>query len=362
MIQHVAAAFDRQDYKTAAHLLKQLWQESPDNPWVRLYMGRLQEVSGNAETAETTYRLLLQETTNPKIVTQARQGLQRLEAASREQRQQAIAQATADPLNSGIGFLVIEPLSSEARIAAAPLFARIMNLDPYTARLHLPSRGWRLYRTGAVGEMQIYSQDLCKANIPAFSESLANLQAIRVFRVQYIDSASPTPTVVCQNETDQVGSLTFDWSEVTNRVEGLLPVFEDVVDTNVRNQLTRKEQTQDYAQVCDLHLPGRNAILRLIDTSYQFQQGVVFDASQDGAASLATTRIRWNMLLRFLDSSLPNAVTWSDFTVFAETALEHLDLLVDFNSYITLFRKQPSNWDPAFHLYSGLVFRYSLRQ
>jgi len=38
------------------------------------------------------YRQLLRSTTNAKIVTQARQGLQRLEAEEQEQRQRAIAQ------------------------------------------------------------------------------------------------------------------------------------------------------------------------------------------------------------------------------------------------------------------------------
>jgi hypothetical protein len=358
MIDQVAAAFNRKDYKTAAQLLKQLQQHSPDHPWIRIYIGRLQEVSGKWDAAETAYRQVLQETTNPKITAQAREGLQRLEATAQARRKEAIAQATSDSSQTGLGFLVLEAIEPDDRTAAAQAFARIMNLDAYTARLQLPSRGWRLYRTGAIGELQFYGQALQHAKIPVFWVPLADIQAIRVFRVQYFQSVSPHATVICQNETDQMGSLTFDWSEVTHRIEGMLPVFEDVVDIDARNKLTRKEQTQDYAQVCDLHLPKRNCILRFGDWSYQFHQGVVFDASQDGetSASHITNRIRWNQLVGFLDDRLAPVPIGADFTSFAETALDHLILVKDLTSHIDLFRKAPTQWDPAFQLYSSLMY------
>jgi len=362
MLDQVAAAFDRQDYKTATQLLKQLRQKSPDNVWVRLYMGRLQEVSGKLEAAAGVYRQLLQDTPNPKVVAQAREGLQRISAEVKAQRQEAIAQATADPTYAGVGFLILEPIATEVKAEAARNFAQIMKLDAYMARMILPSRGWRLYRTGALGELGLYGQELQKAGIPAFWVSLADIQKIRVFRVQYLQSASPQPTVLCKNEADQLGSLTFEWSEVANRVEGLLPIFEDVVDVGVRNQLTHREETQDYAQVIDLHLPQRNCILRFCDRAYQFQNGVVFDASQDGRLSnaQATLRIRWNHLSEFLKARSTAMPTGSDFTPFAETALEHLGLVKDFPAYIDLFRKAPTHWDTAFQLYSGLIFERSL--
>ncbi|NEQ23967.1 MAG: tetratricopeptide repeat protein, partial [Microcoleus sp. SIO2G3] len=78
MIDQVADAFERKDYRTAARLLKQLVKQEPTNPWVRLYVGRLHEETGKLESAETVYRQLLQGTTNPKIMAQARQGLGRL--------------------------------------------------------------------------------------------------------------------------------------------------------------------------------------------------------------------------------------------------------------------------------------------
>lgn len=363
MIDQVAAAFDRQDYKTAAQLLKQLQKQSPDQPWVKFYYGRLQEVSGKIEAAATIYRQLLRDTSNSRLVAQAREGLQRLEANAKQQRKQAIAQAMSDPANAGLGFLILEPIAAEAKQAAAQRFAQIMQLDPYTARLHLPSRGWRLYRVGTVGELQVYQEELQKSEIPVFCVSLAAVQKIRVFRAQYLQSVSPQVTVVCQNELGQAGSLTFDWAEVTTRVEGLLPIFEDVVDVGLNNKLTRKEQTQDYAHLIDLHLPKRNCILRFCDRSYQFQQGVIFDASQDGELSVAqvTTRIRWNRFSSFLSDRLSAMPATSDFTIFGETALEYMSLIKDFAAHIDLFRKAPSHWDSAFQLYSGLVFERSLQ-
>ncbi|MFM7423465.1 MAG: tetratricopeptide repeat protein [Elainella sp.] len=362
MLEQLVAAFERQDYITAVALLKQLQQQSPDSPWVKLYGAKLREVSGKLPAAATLYRQLLQETTHPKVMAQARQGLQRvseqIKAQQEQQKAQQIATATADSANLGSGFLILDAVSPERRQAAAQRFAQIMNLDAYTARLLLPGRGWRLYRVGSLSELQFYNQTLNQAEIPAFCVTLESLQTIRVFRVQYIEAVSPQITVVCENDAGQLGSLSFNWSEVQQRVEGRLPIFEEVVDLNLRNQLTRKERTQDYAQVIDLHLPQRDVILRLGDWSYQFQQGVVFDASQDGELSTvqSTNRIRWNQLLGFLDDQLAAVPVWVEFPQFAESALDPLSL-VNLKSHIDLFRKAPSKWDQAFQLYSGLVFR-----
>ncbi len=113
MIEQVAIAFEHKDYQTAAKLLKQLLTESPENPWVQFYLARLHEVSQKRQDAEKIYRQLLRVTTNTKIVTQARQGLRRLQEIEQEERQRAISQATAEPSNSELGILVLEPLSNE---------------------------------------------------------------------------------------------------------------------------------------------------------------------------------------------------------------------------------------------------------
>lgn len=363
MIEDVAAAFEQKNYQKAAQLLKPLLRQFPNDPWVRLYSAMLNEANGKPDVAEAVYRSLLRDVLNPKVALQARQGLIRLEVAERENRQQAIAQAEerAGHLgNSGSGFLVLEPIHGDARKTAAQGLARIMKLDPYTAQLQLPSRGWRLYRTGTIGELQVYGEELRNSGIPAFWVALSQIRKIRMFRVQYIQTTSPQPTVVCQNESGHLGTLTFDWSDVSQQVRALLPIFENVVDLDARNKLTRKEKTQDYAQICDLHLPKRHCILRICDRSYQFQHGIQFSAQQNGntGGSQSTLRLRWNSLLQVLDQNLSDVPIATSFTSFAETALDHLDLVETFETHIDLFRKSSTNWDPAFQIYSGLVFLY----
>ncbi len=368
MLDQVAAAFDRQDYQTAARLLKPLLQQSPNHPWVQFYLGRLHEVSGRRPSAETIYRQLLRQTTNPKLAIQARQGLQRLETTEQERRQQAIAQATTEPGKTAPGFLILEAVEGEARTRAAQQFAQIMKLDAYTARLQFPSRGWRFYRTGTIGELQVYGEELRQAGVPAFWAALPELQAIQVFYVHYFQAAAPQVTVICENQQGQLGSLVFDWSEISQRVEGLLPIFEHVIDTDhrQRTERQRKATTQDYVAFCDLHLPSRRCILRLSENHYQFQQGIIVEpqTSQPHSGRLPaeverehqTNRMNWSHLLAFLTEQSPAAQVWDDFTLFADTVIQQTPLLRRLPSRIRLGRQAESDWDHAFHLYSTLAF------
>jgi tetratricopeptide (TPR) repeat protein len=356
MLDQVAAAFERKDYRAAAQILKRLLQESPHDPWVQFYLGRIQEVSGKLEAAEKIYRQLLRETSNPRLAVQTRQGIQRLEQLQQEKRQAAIASAKANPSNNEPGFLILETVNTDDKTRIAPGFARVVKLDAYTARLQLPSRGWRLYRTGTTAELQVLAQELQNVGVPAFCVSLPDLQKIQVFQVHHFQSVTSQPTVVCSNDANQLGSLSFDWSEVRDRIEGLLPIFEQVVDLDVRNKLQRKEQTQDYAHFCDLHLPGRRCILRLHDGSYQYHQGVDFSPEASATPDSNTTRIHWNHLVEFLHTQLAQVPLWSDFTPFAETAIDQTIHLKRLPSHINLFRQVESDWDPAFHLYSGAIF------
>ncbi|MDJ0673805.1 MAG: tetratricopeptide repeat protein [Calothrix sp. MO_167.B42] len=352
MIDQVATAFASEDYRTAAKLMKQLLKESPENPWVQFYLGRLQEVSGKYQDAEKMYLQLLRSTTNSKILAQARQGVKRLENIKKEQTKQAIAQVKTNPMNSEIGVLILEPTSSEFKAQIAPKFAEIMQIDPYTARLTIPSRGWRMYRSGGMGELQYYGQQLQNADIPCFWTKLADIQKIQVFQVHYFTEFTPQGTVVCRNASNQMGSLSFNWSEVKQRVLGLIPIFEEVVDRDVRGKLERKTQIQDYFHFCDLHLPSRHCILRIYDNAYEFQQGIAL-APQ---ASQNTIRINWNSLLDSIEGQLPQGKVWSEFTTFAETVLEQRELLDKIPSHMHIFRRETTVWDPAFQLYSGLAF------
>lgn len=356
MIEQIAAAMKYKDYPLAAELVKQVLQESPQNPWARLYLGQLHEVSQKFTLAQSVYRQLLQQTTHTKVVFQARQGLQRVEEKLRQQRQDAIAQATADPSNTQTGVLILEPIAAESRTAAAQTFAQIMQIDPYTARLKLPTRSWRFYKSGKIGELRYLGEKLRAAGIPCFWVTLAEIEKIQVFQVSYFQAASP-PTVICHNEQGQQGSLTFDWLEVSQRVTGQLPIFEQVVDRDVRGKLQHKTKTQDYAQFCDLHLPEKLCILRVCDRSYQFQQGFpVVNQSHN-----QTVRLNWNYLSDFLEQKKPQADIWG-FSYFADTVLDQVELLGRLKSHINLFRRTESAWDAAFHLYSGLVFMHSIQE
>jgi len=374
-INQIAAALEGKDYKQAAQLIKQLQKESPENPWVQYYIGRYYELTNNLEKAQTTYKQILRDITNPKIVSQTRQGIQRIETAQQNLRQQAIQTAKNDPSNLEPGLLILEPVSPEKKAAAVQNISRIFKIDAYTTRMQIQSRGWRLYKTGPIGELRIYGQELLNAGIPVFWATLSDIQKIQIFRVQHFQSLS-SPAVVCKDKLDRLGAIEFNWSEVTQRVEGLLPMFIEIMDYSPhrrKDQFRHREIRQDYAQICDLHIPSRNCILRISDQSYEFQQGVDFTQISADIPALAhpknqksrsqkskqipqsTTRINWNHLLEILDQQL-DVTVWSEFTSFAETVIDYTQMLSKIESHVEVERKSETPWDPAFQLYSGLAF------
>lgn len=374
-INQIAAALEGKDYKQAAQLIKQLQKESPENPWVQYYIARYYELTNNLEKAQTTYKQILRDITNPKIVSQTRQGIQRIETAQQNLRQQAIQTAKNDPSNLEPGLLILEPVSPEKKPAAVQNISRIFKIDAYTTRMQIQSRGWRLYKTGPIAELRIYGQELLKAGIPVFWATLSDIQKIQIFRVQHFQSLT-SPAVVCKDKLSRLGAIEFNWSEVTQRVEGLLPMFIEIMDYSPhrrKDQFRHREIRQDYAQICDLHIPSRNCILRISDQSYEFQQGVDFTQISADIPGLAhpknqksrsqkskqipqsTTRINWNRLLEILDQQL-DVTVWSEFTSFAETAIDYTQMLSKIESHIEVERKSETPWDPAFQLYSGLAF------
>jgi len=374
-INQIATALEGKDYKQAAQLIKQLQKESPENPWVQYYIARYYELTNNLEKAQTTYKQILRDITNPKIVSQARQGIQRIETAEQNLRQQAIQTAKNDPSNLEPGLLILEPVSPENKPAAVQNISRIFKIDAYTTRMQIQSRGWRLYKTGPIGELRIYGQELLNAGIPVFWATLSDIQKIQIFRVQHFQSLT-SPAVVCKDKLSRLGAIEFNWSEVTQRVEGLLPMFIEIMDYSPhrrKDQFRHREIRQDYAQICDLHIPSRNCILRISDQSYEFQQGVDFTQISADIPALAhpknqksrsqksqqipqsTTRINWNRLLEILDQQL-DVTVWSEFTSFAETAIDYTQMLSKIESHVEVERKSETPWDPAFQLYSGLAF------
>ena len=136
-----------------------------------------------------------------------------------------------------------------------------------------------------------------------------------------------------------------------------------MVDLGPYNKLKRKEKTQDYAQVYDIHLPGRHCILRFCDRLYQFNEGLdvgVLDHPELPQV-YATTRLRWNALTEKMGERITPSADWADFTGFGPTALDHLDLVDGFTPQINLFRKAESKWDHAFQLFSSAALWHSIQ-
>lgn len=355
----IAAALDKQDFRVAAALLQQWQEKDPKNPWLLLMIGQYQEATERWESAEKTYLKLLRQSTHPKLMGQARQGVQRVQSQLSEAREEALEAARAQPDSQDPTLLFLEPVQGERRKAVAQGLAKVMQIDPYTARLQLPGKGWRLYRVGALCEMQRYSEALVEGAVPAFWVKHADVQALQVFRVQYLRQVQPQAEVICQNVDKQLGAIAFEWSEVSQIVMGQIPLFESVVDTDAFRKLQRKEKTQDYAEVIDLHFHQRKCVLRLCDRTYNFRQGNPLPDTNMIQDQTLSTRPQWNALITYIREQVKTPVH-NGFTQFGEGALEYLDLLPVLNAHINLPRSKPSNWDPAFHLYSSLHFlRYS---
>lgn len=118
----------------------------------------------------------------------------------------------------------------------------------------LPSRGWRLYRLGQMGELEFYRDQLQQAQIPCFCVSQHDTQQVYIFRVSHFQSFHPQPTIVCTDDRSELRTFNFNWSEVTQLVTGMLPIFEEVVEIDARNRTYRKPKILDYVYIYDLQL------------------------------------------------------------------------------------------------------------
>lgn len=353
MFEDIASAIAQQDYTAATQLIDTLKQEHPDHPWLAFYTAQVDAAQGNLEIAQSTYQKLLQECSNRKLLTQIREALRRLEAAQGENEQSAIAEALAQPGGQDAAVLILSAIPAVEKQQAAQILAKTFALDPYNARLQLPSRGWRLFRRGAMGELLYYSHILQQSQVPCFCSPLNALDTLNVFQVQYLRSEGNQVSARCSNDQGQEGTLTFDWSEVQQQVQGRLPIFEEVVTTDARRKLKRKTETLDYVQFCDLHLLHRRTLLRLCDQQYQFQQNAPLSQTiQKGE----TLRRNWLQLLAYLEEKMPGIQRWHDFTSFGEGAIAFPQMLQRLTSHIDLKRRHETTWDAAFQLYSGLVF------
>lgn len=353
MFEEIASAIAQQDYTTASQLLDTLKQEYPEHPWLLFYTAQLQQANGEIETARSTYQSLLQTCSNRKLLWQAREAIRQLETSASEQDQQAIQEALAQPGGKDLAVFVLAAVPSEEKKAAAQTLATTFQIDPYNARLQLPSRGWRLFRTGAMGELQYYTKVLQQAHVPCFCLPLHSLDTLYMFQVQYLRCEEDIVTARCSLSNGQEGNLTFQWSEINAKVQGRVPVFEEIITKNNRGKKQRKIDILDYVQFYDLHIPQRRAILRLCDQNYQFNQSSpLTEKIQKGD----TLRRNWLQLLQYLEEKLPDISCWGEFTSFGESAIAFPQMLNRISPHIQLQRRYDTVWDAAFQLYSSLIF------
>lgn len=355
MEAQIKAAIAQRNYPQTSRLLKQWHASDPDNALILFYAAQLQERTGRLEAAESNYLKLLKRSPTGKLMAQARKGLQRI----RQQQQAAKAQALTEARHLADGqapalLAIAAPAESQRQQAIAAL-AQVFSLNAYTARLIVPNSGFRLYRIGPWGELQYYAQALKDHPIQVLGAKVSSLAALETFQICYFETLEPNATVICKNSAGELGRIPFDWAEVSQQVSGQLPIFEQVVDLGPWQKLAYKEQVQDYALVRDLHLRGRQIILRLCDRLYDYQQGVALSRGPE-----LNSRIQWNHLLVRIDDQMivPRR---SDFTRFGKSALELIPLLPPVDPQLRIHRRNvdrcaPHSWDIAFHLYSGLCY------
>lgn len=354
MYDLVSAALGAQQLTQAAQLIKQWQQKTPQDPWLKLAMGQYWEAKIELEKAQVTYTRLLQSTANTKVLSQAREGVQRVRDQLAQQREHALIAAKQQPGATAAALLVLEPVTGARREPAAQGLARVMQIDAYTARTRLPSKHWRLLRVGSAGETQYFCEQLRAEGTPVRWATVDQLKGVDTFRVQAIRAVDPELTVVCLNRAGQQGTIQLTWADITQWVVGQLPVYESVVDLDARGKLKRKDATQDYGEVIDWHLHGRGCVLRLCDRTYRFREAIPLPPAKTWPSPLIAATA-WKDMKNYFAARIASAPL-TDFSGFGESALDLIELLPSFEHQVELGRSMPSPWDAAFHLYSSLRF------
>jgi hypothetical protein len=353
MLEKINQAFSEKNYNQVQELLEKLEIEQPNNPWLEFYQAHLQEEKGEIKLAEKIYKQVLFNTLNQQVLSQTRKRLENLVNLEKnrlqEKLKQALEKAKQESKNEEFGLLILKPIEAELKKDLAQKLAKIMNIDPFTARLQLPTKNWRLYRVGNLAELLSYRDTLLDENIPCFSIKLKELETIKVYQVKYIESINSEAIVICEHENNE--QISFQSQEITHKVEALLPIFESSLEIDSKRKLYRKTKTLDYVQICDLHLRDKDMIIRFADYQYKFNQGLNIPKQNKGE----TNRENWNNLKHFLQPYLLDIPLSNDFNSFAEKALDFSEMLKEIKPQITLFRREESLWDQAFELYTSLI-------
>lgn len=357
MWQKVTEAIEQKNFTQAQQLLQQYKEEDIDGLWTRYYSALIEETQENWEIAEAQYRQIIRDSIypNPKLITKIRDGIERILIAKKQPKKQVITQLEVKENNEDLAVLVLEAIDLEEKKLLAPQFAKIMEIDRYTATLQIPTRSWRLYKTGNYGKLSYYHHQLSQANIPSVCQTIKEINQIKVYQVKYIQSALEELILVCETDSETEETINLQITEINHRVEAIIPLFESTVHIDAKGKMQKKQSTLDYAKFYDLHIHKRNLILRFSDYFYEFEQGVNF------LIDTKTASEKWKNLVNFFATKINHASLHSDFTLFAESLVQFPEMLKQVKSRMQLFRREETVWDEAFQLYSGLVFlRFSL--
>lgn len=357
MYDAVLQAIQAKQLSQAAILLRQWKEAKPTDPWLGLALGHYWEAQGDQHRAQEIYRRLLQRVTNTRVLSLARASLQRTVQPPSQPRQAQGPMAKANPNLTQPGVLVLMTVPESKRLAAAQALAQVMDMDLYTARLRLSSQHWRLYRLGPLGDLQDWATALNRQGVPCGWVALDQIAQIVVWQVVMIQSFEPQLHLICQDGDGYQHSLRLSWAEVHQGVVGQLPIYESVVDLGPWGKLQRRQTTQDYAEIMDWHLGGRG-ILRFCDRTYHHRGAAPIPTLMDHPP-LDSSAIAWKALKHYSQGQLMTPLI-NDFSGFGLTALELMDLMSNLGNAIALGGDQPSAWDKAFHLYSGLRFLLSI--
>ncbi|MFK8186477.1 MAG: tetratricopeptide repeat protein [Phormidesmis sp.] len=348
MEAQVIAALEVSDFKQVNRLLKK-WQASePSNPLLRLYAAQLQEKTGRLEAAEKNYRALLKKMPGSKVVKQARAGIARIQARQKADKAQALNAAKQVSGGEDVALMAIASPKTDQHKDAIANVSQVFNLDAYTARMKVPVQGIRLHRVGPYGELSYFAKALDKT--PTLITKVHDIKNLQTFQVSYFEALTPQPIVICKNSEGQMGTISFDWREVSGKVSGQLPIFEQVADIGNWGKTVHKEKVQDYAQVMDLHLPKRKIVLRLCDRLYQYTEGTALADTSE-----VNSRIKWNNLLKQISQSVKSP-HYNEFKRFGKDALEFIRILPVIEPNLDIARREPSHWDQVFHLYSSIYY------
>lgn len=354
MYDQVSAALSSKQLNQAAKLLQQWKLAKPQDPWLKLAMANYWEAREDLEKAQASYTRLLQTASNSKVLSQARDGIQRVRNQLAQHREHELQAAKRQSDVKGAAVLVLTPIEGERRETAIQGLAQVMQLDVYTARMRIPSKYWRIFRVGAAGEIQYFWEQLQAHHTPALWVTIDQVRAVPTFRVEQVLAFKPQLKIVCLNSAGQKGTIVVDWGEVNQWLNAQLPIFESVVDLAPWGKLKRKDTTQDFAQVMDLHVKKRGCILRFCDRTYNYRDSIDVPGQPQTPSAHLIASTSWKGMRALFQGYL--STPDKAFTGFGQGALDFMDLLPRFDSYLDLARREPSAWDRAFHLYSCLKF------